>query len=83
MGHYTRGASQDGELPTDIAADYDRELKALLSVRVNSPSIIAWVPFNEGWGQHDTVKILKMVKEIDPSRLVDGPAAGRTLVGVT
>ena len=20
----------------------------------NVPSIVAWVPFNEGWGEHDT-----------------------------
>ena len=33
-----------------------------------------WVPFNEGWGQHDTNDVLKMVKSLDPSRLVDGPS---------
>src|SRR5262245_24380344 len=33
-----------------------------------------WVPFNEGWGQHDTNEILKWVKQYDPSRLVDGPS---------
>ena len=40
----------------------------------NSPSVIAWVPFNEGWGQHDTNEILQMVKAADPSRLVDAPS---------
>jgi len=69
-----KGATQDGELPAEIAADYERELKALLATHVNSPSIITWVPFNEGWGQHDTKNIIRLVKEIDPSRLVDGPS---------
>jgi hypothetical protein len=41
---------------------------------INEPSIIAWVPFNEGWGQHVTNDVLKMVKALDPTRLVDGPS---------
>ena len=40
----------------------------------NAPSVIVWVPFNEGWGQHDTNDVLKMVKALDPTRLVDGPS---------
>ncbi len=39
--------------------------------------IIGWVPFNEGWGQFDTVRLAKWIKEYDPSRLVD-PASGWT-----
>ena len=38
------------------------------------PCIVAWVPFNEGWGQYDTNDILKWVKEYDPTRLVNGPS---------
>ena len=38
----------------------------------NAPSVVAWVPYNEGWGQHSTNDILKMVKSLDSSRLVDG-----------
>ena len=30
-----------------------------------------WVPFNEGWGQHDTPEIVQWIKEYDPTRLVD------------
>jgi len=40
----------------------------------NAPSIVAWVPYNEGWGQHKTNEVLKLVKEWDPTRLVDGPS---------
>lgn len=35
------------------------------------PSIAIWVPFNEGWGQFDTVRITNMIREKDPSRLID------------
>ena len=35
------------------------------------PSIVAWVVFNEGWGQYDTERIVNMTKHLDPSRLAD------------
>ena len=69
-----KGSSTDVSFPAEDAADFQRELKALMENLKNTPSIIAWVPFNEGWGEHDTNEILKMVKLLDPSRLVDGPS---------
>jgi hypothetical protein len=36
-----------------------------------------WVPFNEGWGQYDTPRIVQWIKSYDPSRLVDN-ASGWT-----
>lgn len=36
-----------------------------------------WVPFNEGWGQYDTPRIVDWIKAYDPSRLVDN-ASGWT-----
>jgi hypothetical protein len=36
-----------------------------------------WVPFNEGWGQYDTPRIVDAVRRRDPSRLVDN-ASGWT-----
>jgi hypothetical protein len=40
-----------------------------------------WVPYNEGWGQWDTARITKMVKDLDPTRLVNN-ASGWTDRGV-
>ena len=37
----------------------------------NHPCIVMWVPFNEGWGQYDTARIVEMVKKQDPTRLVE------------
>ena len=31
----------------------------------NHPSIIQWVVFNEGWGQHDTVDLTNMVMKVN------------------
>lgn len=56
------------------AYDYKHELKEMIDQFDSHPSIVTWVPFNEGWGQFDTEKIADMVKELDPSRLVDAPS---------
>lgn len=52
-------------------ANFRRELQAMIDARWNHPSIIVWVPFNEGWGQHDTCDVVAWIKEYDPSRLVN------------
>ena len=60
---------------------FEHELDRLIQGRGNHPSIIMWVVFNEGWGQFDTERLVKHVKEMDPSRLVDD-ASGWTDKGV-
>ncbi|MBD5153265.1 MAG: MFS transporter [Oscillibacter sp.] len=37
----------------------------------NTPSLAVWVPFNEGWGQFDSLLATQMLWEQDPTRLVD------------
>jgi len=50
---------------------FELELKRLVDNFRNHPSIIMWVPFNEGWGQHDTPRYAGLIKEWDPTRLVN------------
>ena len=50
---------------------FEVELGRLVEGFRNHPSIIMWVVFNEGWGQHDTERLTAWVKEMDPSRLVN------------
>jgi beta-galactosidase/beta-glucuronidase len=64
----------DGEFTKEEKAQFRAELKAMIDHLRFFPSIVVWVPFNEGWGQHDTNDVLKWVKELDPSRLVNGPS---------
>lgn len=47
------------------------ELEAIIESFYNFPSIVMWVPFNEGWGQFDTKKTVDKIKNQDPSRLVN------------
>ena len=72
--HGVRKGDPDVTFTAGEDSSWRRELQALITNLANVPSIVAWVPFNEGWGQHATNEILKLVKTMDPSRLVDGPS---------
>ncbi|MDF1478655.1 glycoside hydrolase family 2 TIM barrel-domain containing protein [Leifsonia sp. H3M29-4] len=37
----------------------------------DAPSVVLWVPQNEGWGQFDSLDIAREVRELDPSRPID------------
>jgi hypothetical protein len=50
---------------------FELELSRVIDAHRNHPSIVMWVPFNEGWGQYDTPRIVKLIKKWDPTRLVD------------
>ena len=52
-------------------ADYEREWKEIIEDFQFFPSIIMWIPFNEGWGQFDTERIAALTRQLDPTRLVD------------
>ncbi|QRP44565.1 glycoside hydrolase family 2 protein [Amycolatopsis sp. FDAARGOS 1241] len=49
---------------------FEEELRTMVRQLRNVPSIVAWVPFNEGWGEFDTARIAELVKHLDPTRLV-------------
>ncbi|HWQ91180.1 MAG TPA: glycoside hydrolase family 2 TIM barrel-domain containing protein [Clostridia bacterium] len=61
----------DIERTPESARQFETELAALIKNLGNHPSIVMWVPFNEGWGQYDTVRITEWVKQLDPTRLVN------------
>ncbi|HVE78255.1 MAG TPA: PA14 domain-containing protein [Gemmatimonadaceae bacterium] len=50
---------------------FEAELRAMMEDLHSVPSIVAWVPFNEKWGQFDTQRIVGIVQQLDPSRLVN------------
>ena len=68
------GAKDDAPFTPEQTKQFEVELKAMIDHLRGFPSIVVWVPYNEGWGQHDTNQTLKMVKGYDPSRLVNGPS---------
>lgn len=64
----------DGEFTDAEKRQFRTELKAMIDHLRFFPCIVAWVPFNEGWGQHDTNEILKWVMDYDRTRLTNGPS---------
>lgn len=60
----------------ESSENFNREWKAIIDSLRNHPSIVMWVPFNEGWGQANTVAVTKWTKEYDPTRLVNCASGG-------
>ena len=50
---------------------YERDLLRMIRQLYNYPCIGQWVPFNEGWGQFDSLRITDRIKKEDPTRPVD------------
>jgi hypothetical protein len=68
--HVGRNAT-DLERSEESAKQFELELTRVINAFSNHPCIVMWVPFNEGWGQYDTQRIVNLIKELDPSRLVN------------
>jgi hypothetical protein len=64
----------DDQFTAEEKKQWRAEWKAEMDHLRFFPCIYCWVPFNEGWGQHDTNEILKWTKEYDPTRPVNGPS---------
>lgn len=60
-----------GRLNADGRAMYTRETRETVELLYNVPSIVLWVPFNEGWGQFNAKDAYHLVKSLDPTRLID------------
>ena len=50
---------------------YYRDLRDMIDHLRHFPSIVVWVPFNEGWGQFDAAKATEIIREMDPGRVVN------------
>lgn len=59
----------------DGEKQFEIELQRLIDQHKNHPSIVLWIPFNEGWGEFETSYIAGLVRKWDPTRLVD-PMSG-------
>lgn len=62
---------QDTTRTPESGLQYMKELHEIMREKFNHPSIVVWVPFNEGWGQWKSVTVGEVIKINDPTRLVD------------
>ncbi|MEX0742705.1 MAG: glycoside hydrolase family 2 TIM barrel-domain containing protein, partial [Phycisphaeraceae bacterium] len=65
---------EDATFTPQERLQFHAELREMIDSLYNHPSIVVWVPFNEGWGQHETNEVLAWVMDYDPTRLVGGPS---------
>lgn len=61
-----------------IKENFYRESANVVNNLINYPSIVVWVPYNEGWGQFDannnsehTRKGVELIRSMDTSRLIN------------
>ncbi|MDE5991136.1 MAG: glycoside hydrolase family 2 [Clostridia bacterium] len=50
---------------------YYQEMDEVVDQLYNCPSIALWTPFNEGWGQFDSLKTCEYLRSLDNTRLID------------
>jgi len=68
------GDIRPGQIPErsqESAQQFRDEYKDMIDALYHYPSIVMWVPFNEGWGQFQTEEIVQWTENYDPTRLVD------------
>ena len=57
-------------------ANYYKEWGEIINAFKVFPCIVAWVPFNEAWGQFDTDEAVKFTRLQDPTRLINYASGG-------
>ncbi|WP_051897685.1 glycoside hydrolase family 2 protein [Sciscionella sediminilitoris] len=61
--------------PAEGRTELLRELRTMIEDHQSHPSIIMWIPFNEGWAEFAVSQVADLVKRWDPSRPVN-PMSG-------
>lgn len=72
--HVAADSKEDWVRPAESAKQFETEWKSIMDHLRFFPSIVMWVPLNEGWGQYDTKRIAELTKSYDSTRLVDAPS---------
>jgi hypothetical protein len=67
---YIGSRDPDIERTPASAAQFQKELKAMIESFRFFPSVVGWVVFNEGWGQWKTAEMTELTRRLDPGRLV-------------
>jgi hypothetical protein len=63
-------------------AEFAHELGAVVRQHRSEPAIVAWVPFNEGWGAFDPAGITGALRRLDPTRPIDTDSGSANCCGV-
>lgn len=70
--HVKHDSKVDWNRPKQSANQFKSEWKSIIDNLRFFPSIVVWVPFNEGWGQFQSQEITNWTMQYDLSRLTNG-----------
>lgn len=60
-----------GRAEAESRREWSAECRETVELLYNSPCIVCWVPFNEGWGQFDAKEAYRLIRELDATRPID------------
>jgi hypothetical protein len=66
---------------SDQQSEFRRELQGIVVQRRSHPSIVSWIPFNEGWDQFDPAGVAAQIKRLDRAALVDSDSGSANCCG--
>ncbi|MBN2164205.1 MAG: hypothetical protein JXR25_15535 [Pontiellaceae bacterium] len=66
----------DGRWPEDEQRQFILEYKRMVDHLRDHPCIVVWNPYNEAWGQHNTMEVGKMAVDYDSTRLINIASGG-------
>jgi len=69
--HIAADAKNDWARPKASAEQFEAELTEMVLDFEFFPCIVMWDLHNEGWGQYETDRVTKFLRDLDPSRLVN------------
>ena len=81
-GMYYYGEGRDVPASDVARANYYKEWEEIINQVKKFQCIVVWVPFNEGWCQFDTKKVVDFTRNLDPTRLINQSSGGNWEEGV-
>lgn len=81
QGVDTYDAGNSDQLCFDARENFIAEWKEIINQHDKYACVVVWVPFNEGWGQFDTERVVDITREADPTRLINQASGGNWISG--
>ncbi len=77
-GKRFRSYGMGTDYPATVAekANFYREYADMIDALDRFQCVVMWGPFNEGWGEFETGKVVEFTRAKDPYRLVNGASGG-------
>ncbi len=67
---------KDEIFPEGSQEQWLTEYKRMVDHLRDEPCVVVWSPFNEAWGQHNTLEVGRMAVAYDPTRLINIASGG-------